>query len=1157
MHIKFNVSDAMAKVLAMMCLACVGIAHCSVLVPTYVLPPASFPQPRDQRSLQSASQGVRTLARLAGGHLKLQPSNHTNKIPTDPAKTFANHAKNTFAFVEKENKNRDEKFAGIVVKTENQNVGWNQGQWDDGMLMSSAGNGKEKNKKKTVEDDEDKKTLADQVAEGKYGLIQKELFVKTPSRPGVLSYTANPETKAKDNEQSLGGLKSEEIWLAEDHLLVLKGGSFPEHNNKASESSVTWAPIDAYQAPPRQVKIPQNPEVPPPFPVRLSDNGPLVFLTPNGSIPAPLFPARPPGAGFGLVPAAPPPYPPSSAPPSPNAYPGNPSAGGSPFPIAPYPYFPPRNESEFPFPFPGPINGSFPGGLPPGASFLPPPGNLSDLYDEDDPSIYYPPPYSFSYQADNTSKVPAGPLVPGIVLPPPPDFFARLEPTRTTPTTTRPTAHAYAPTPPPPSTTIVKTRPHSVNMYLPPTTNIDTKSPNSVNIADKYSTTPPKTVTSQPTPKTPSKVVISKPSPIRKTQTTTTASPNVIKTIKFTEKHPSPITTTILHKPIKTTLKPVSPPVTSLYYPENYYDENTVSPSPRPFLVYGPPDRSQVNPFTDKAYVTSTPVPLRAYYSNPNYDNILPQIQFAKQKAPSITRIRPDFLQSTGQNGKSVASFYFYEEPGSKAPNAAPNVADYFDGRNYYQTINNNAQQVQNEEYTYNQGGFGPASNIEFKPVPSREPSPFFFIPQRQGSRTLTQEYFSVQKPKIQNNYVQQVSIPQKTRPESFYDQIANIQQTIDYYTTHRPKNIYRQASYRDARQKPKPTPRPVYQFSYQSNNGRPEQNTFRAPEMDSEPFRPMVAYSKPYNVQNEYESAPKTVYSVENLKVTTESPQSSRYYTTAKTNDYDYEDINQEKKTYIKSNTPTSIRAISSSLKSKKVQILHPTTKNPIDHAYYTKQEEGLFDDITKKYFTIFGQKIEQSNIDGTGIAVTAPISPIGTSTVIPPIDNRVNVQYGNGVNPESQSILSLASDTQVNYRQPRPLINPESEFIPIVNPEIQAKYEAEQRLRSLKEQNSKSKVKNVEIIKSEGFEHIEKLNKYNNNEQLELVRPVVPNRFIQQNSNNYKENRGPRTQVAEGRPGSLVAYRLPGEGAHVYFLTPQPTRNDYRTAEEIAALS
>lgn len=94
---------------------------------------------------------------------------------------------------------------------------------------------------------EDDKTLSQQIADGKYGLIDKELFAKKPKRPGIVSYAANPEVP-KDSSRTLGGLQPEEIWLAEDHVLVLKGGWFP--GNTTSQNSI-WPPIDAYQAPPR------------------------------------------------------------------------------------------------------------------------------------------------------------------------------------------------------------------------------------------------------------------------------------------------------------------------------------------------------------------------------------------------------------------------------------------------------------------------------------------------------------------------------------------------------------------------------------------------------------------------------------------------------------------------------------------------------------------------------------------------------------------------------------------------------------------------------------------------------------------------------------------------------------------------------------------
>jgi len=192
---------------------------------------------------------------------------------------------------------------------------------------------------------DDEKTLAEQIFEGKYGLIHKELFNDIPSRPGILSYNINPEVP-KDNINNLGGLDPDEIWLAENHLLVLRGGNF-------SDKKVKWSYIDDYIAPTRQVKIPENPKIPPPFPIQLEDNGPIDFVTVNGSTWNPIFP----------------------------------------------PSFPP-------------IQG-------------PPPPNTT--FDEDDQSLYYPPKYDFVYAQENFTRVPPGPLVPGIVLPPPPNFFGPIE----------------------------------------------------------------------------------------------------------------------------------------------------------------------------------------------------------------------------------------------------------------------------------------------------------------------------------------------------------------------------------------------------------------------------------------------------------------------------------------------------------------------------------------------------------------------------------------------------------------------------------------------------------------------------------------------------------------------------------------------------------
>lgn len=123
---------------------------------------------------------------------------------------------------------------------------------DDSELMTASASGSKEDKKKKPEDEE-RKTLSQQVADGKYGLIQKELFKKPPKRPGVLSYADNPEVP-NDNISNLGGLTKNDIWLAENHLLVLRGGTYPPHDDKNDYSPAQlWPAIDDYKAPNRQV----------------------------------------------------------------------------------------------------------------------------------------------------------------------------------------------------------------------------------------------------------------------------------------------------------------------------------------------------------------------------------------------------------------------------------------------------------------------------------------------------------------------------------------------------------------------------------------------------------------------------------------------------------------------------------------------------------------------------------------------------------------------------------------------------------------------------------------------------------------------------------------------------------------------------------------
>ncbi|XP_062536389.1 uncharacterized protein LOC134205282 isoform X2 [Armigeres subalbatus] len=351
--------------------------------------------------LPSRRNHGRTIERLIGGHVLFNREVYRNLRNINIKKS--NSSSNLHAF------NRDKN----IHLTDNNDI-------DDELLLitASAGNGNGKEATNSTKKEESKKTLSDQVAEGKYGLIHKELFTTTPKRPGVLSYKSNSEVP-KDDARNYGGLEDEEIWLAEDHLLVLKGGSVNKNNNKPK-----WRPIDDYDAPTRQVKLPLNPKVPPPFPVQLTDDGPIQFIG-NNQLPVYnpftnqtvfLFSNErvPDIKADDLNKKNPPPWNGKDGPPS--------QFNGYQYPPpAPLPLGKPNQTFSNPF-----LN------LPPLPPFpLPPPGsyderNTTDI-DEDDPSLYYPPPYSFEYKSNYSNPVSPGPLVPGIILPPPPNFFAPLD----------------------------------------------------------------------------------------------------------------------------------------------------------------------------------------------------------------------------------------------------------------------------------------------------------------------------------------------------------------------------------------------------------------------------------------------------------------------------------------------------------------------------------------------------------------------------------------------------------------------------------------------------------------------------------------------------------------------------------------------------------
>ncbi|KAK9891656.1 hypothetical protein WA026_015624 [Henosepilachna vigintioctopunctata] len=526
----------------------------------------------------------------------------------------------------------------------------NSGADDAELLEADSSGSKEKSKKSNSSNggDEEKKTLAQQVVEGKYGLIQQELFKKPLKQPGIISYDANPEIP-KDNINNLGGLSKEDIWLAENHLLVINGGTYPKYDNTHDNNDAIWPAIDNYTAPKRPVKIPSHPKVPPPFPVQLTEDGPLQILGTNSSTtlegPPSIYALPLPEGGYvpGTGPFFPQ-YPDQTNPTSGGASNKNPSKTSG--------------EGERGPPFPPYLNGSLPPSfahLPPGAVAVLPPPSINEV-DEDDPSIYYPPPYSFLYPSkENSSLVPAGPLVPGIILPPPPDFFAPLDLPTTKKTKKRPTAISKRPK-------IPKTTEQSPQIH-PTTTPI---SPTSViNI----------------TLRKPIKVIPNNPTDINNELKpfieTTTAKKNRYEstTRSYSSKTRIP-SRPQTKRPAVTKLKPVK----SFAPHRTYYSDN--SANGKPFAVYGPPESTT----TPKTMISSTQVPLTHYYStsddiNLNVVTIIPEKNTAKPAQYYYYEEEPQTksITTTNRPNKIVQNFFnlpdhYYETPRQLSPYRNPYV---------------------------------------------------------------------------------------------------------------------------------------------------------------------------------------------------------------------------------------------------------------------------------------------------------------------------------------------------------------------------------------------------------------------------------------------------------------------------------------------------
>ncbi|XP_076299897.1 uncharacterized protein LOC143218547 isoform X2 [Lasioglossum baleicum] len=971
----------------------------------------SSTQPRERRHVEGSSHRPDRVYGSINRGFK-SSTRRDNEITTEPGRKVSHH------------------LIGGHLRVDSKQEKDDQGLWDDGILLSSAGNGKEA-KPNRKDDDDDKKTLSQQVKEGKYGLIQNEIYGNRPKRPGIISYLGNPEVP-KDNIENLGGLDEDEIWLAENHVLVLRGGKFPGHETTPSNGEgETWPPIDNYKAPRRQVKIPPRPKVPPPFPVQLADGGPIQIIGPNGTKEIgngtdfrkdPLFTKgflSEDGPLFAIISNG------TIVMPNANDTSGENNKGMKPESL---PGLPPFYHA-----------------IPPGAVFVPPPSNQSD-YDEEDQSIYYPPPYSFQYQQDNTTAVPPGPLVPGIILPPPPDFFSAVDDKKTT--TKKYTRR-------PGTTPLPRQRP----TYLPPR-----------KLSTKY-----KSTTSVPVVKTRTSVTVSTSAKTYRTtiKNATTSVPSRVPTVSFVEvTTPTPDKPTTLDNPDFYSIGPIL--------------ENQVSQEPVP--------RKEAW----SGIVTSKTLPLLSYYTS---------TQSTLEKPIEVTpaSIKTIVTTSNPERSSNQASYYFYEE--SNEPTATtPDPAVYFKTTTetpFYEDVVTQPRPVEKKKQFY---------SVET-------------IPSQETSKDYSVKYIdSVVKNSEPIRYSDPVTRTSSSRSQSqrmlpdraLYYQGISSRPVQSYYPTPRSQTYYRQDK-----------PKPIYQYSFEAAD-----------------------YSKRGN-QRQFEQQQQTVpyNDYRNVKI-----------------------FNGPRYDYPQSEPTKQLRP--QSLPFKNQSPIYPsttansvinTTPNP-HQAYYTQQDEKLLDDVTKEYFTIFGKKIPHK-----GIPSTTPIYSKTTerpynsyiendyNTPEPPVFKTPNVKVHYG--DQSQRPYSLKDDILVNYRQPLPPINPDSEFIAVVDPQ-QSNYRVPSRespalapIRAYPPQQLVNQANGPSTNYVPVVESAEEIDESYHQHQL----PISLEDDIKVNYRDPRPTINPDAEFINpisvpdsqsDKPKAYFAYRLPGDGGHFYFLTPQavtqrPERN------------
>jgi hypothetical protein len=353
--------------------------------------------------------------------------------------------------------------------------------------------------------------------------------------------------------------------------------------------------------------------------------------------------------------------------------------------------------------------------------------------------------------------------------------------------------------------------------------------------------------------------------------------------------------------------------------------------------------------------------------------------------------------------------------------------------------------------------------SIRSKLPQSSTPAPpqYYYITQSPG---LQYEVVgSTTPPATNQNYP--IQPPQQEHVKLTAQQLPLVSK-LAYFTTPRPNFAYNDVSSETPifyNIQPSPSPRPTYQYGYEKSGNNPEtqqprqQNIYTTTRTKSRTSQKMN-----YQGHNEgavvspvqYQSTPRTLFEY-SYEQSTKAPAIQQFYpavapqyegleeVTARSpaTHYGYED-SRGKNLQGHGYQSTSQQKFSGH-QHPQVNI-HPTA-NPL-HAYFTRQDERLLDDITKKYFTIFGQKLPS----GGENVPTTPIPPYDGGNVqsqskrpyvlngerqyyTTPIPNY-NIQNSDNLHENdhgSKVPVSLAADININYKKPLPPVNPISEFI------------------------------------------------------------------------------------------------------------------------------